>query len=88
MPGSALSFQGHQVRREIVDFGIGVGPQHIAMRLQRVVNLDLGGVAIAANGVLRAIGIGEDNDEVVDADQTAIDLAAGRSVTVTVVGGT
>jgi len=37
------------------------------VRIERIVKLDLGFVAIAPEGTVQALGIGEDHDKVIDA---------------------
>jgi len=54
-----------------VDIGIGVLGQQIFVGLQGVVQVDLGDVAVAAEGTLRVVGFGDGDDEIVDADETA-----------------
>src|ERR1039457_7435476 len=47
------------------------------MRLERVVNLDFGHVAIAPEGAQRVFGIGEDDDEIVYLHQPPVHLLTG-----------
>src|SRR5205807_1402080 len=68
------SFQGHQVRRQVVDLFVGIGWKHVAVRLERIVNLDRGDIAVPADGALHAVGIGKGQNEIVDVNEAAFSL--------------
>ena len=57
---------------------IGVFPQQLAVRLQRVMDLDFRVVAVPPERLLRAVRIGERHQKIVDAYQLAFYAFAGR----------
>ena len=63
---SVSSFQGHQISSQVVDIFVGIHLQQLAMRRQRIVDFDFRLVAVAAEGALHAVGVGDGDDEVVD----------------------
>src|SRR5262245_19326367 len=71
------SFYGHQVSSEVMDILVRILRQQLAMRLDRVMKFDLRPVAFAPETALLAVRIGQNNDEVVNADQPALDLGPG-----------
>src|SRR6188768_4590541 len=48
------------------------------MALERIVDLHLRNVSVAAERALQALAVGEDHDEVVDADEPALDGRTAR----------
>src|SRR5579863_6354171 len=77
MRGEYSSFHSHQVRGQVMNILIAVDAQQGFVRLKGIVNFYFGVVAVAAKRSWRAFGVGQSNDEIVDAYQSTLDLLAG-----------
>src|SRR5213594_3329293 len=57
---------------------VGVRRQKLSMSVPRIMNLDFGDVTLSAERPRRAVSHRQDDDEIVDASESALDFLTGR----------
>src|SRR4249919_2197538 len=73
-----MSFQGHQVGGHVVHVFIGVREKQLLVPLEGIGDVDLRYVVGATEAARGSVGHADDDEEVVYANQLALDFLSGR----------